>query len=212
MFTTGYYFAFEICKDELEQLPLEPISQKVDELELITRYTTAAINPLLEDLMKHVMFRWTSVANDECKSSEMSLLLARPDSTISMVIGTEIGQTVGYGEVRPASQALNHKLVGKDLVRLALLAKNAIDTYRSKFDLSFLVAGTSRNILFDWYKEWLLSNGRNCPYSIAIVFERTSTFHRTSRPIDNRFLSLLEVVCRPENGSTIITYASPFRQ
>ncbi|KAI9336678.1 hypothetical protein BD770DRAFT_448679 [Pilaira anomala] len=114
----------------LEQLPLEPISQKIDELELITRYTTAAINPLLENLMKHhVMFRWTSVANnDECKSSEMSLLLARPDSTISMVIGTEIGQTVGYGEVKPASQALNHKPVGKDLVRLALLAKNAIDT------------------------------------------------------------------------------------
>lgn len=71
----------------------------------------------------------------------MSLLLARPDSTISMVIGTEIGQTVGYGEVKPASQALNHKLVGKDLVRLALLAKNAIDTYRSKFVLSFLVVG-----------------------------------------------------------------------
>ncbi|PHZ09086.1 uncharacterized protein RHIMIDRAFT_263899 [Rhizopus microsporus ATCC 52813] len=125
----------------LEQLPLEPISQKVDELELITRYTTAAISPLLENLMKHVMFRWTSVANDECKSSEMSLLLARPDSTISMVIGTEIGQTVGYGEVKPASHALNHKLVGKDLVRLALLAKNAIDTYRSKFVLSFLVVG-----------------------------------------------------------------------
>lgn len=112
--------------------------------------------------MKHDMFRWyekknfsqtqaqffvifvyfrTSVANDECKSSEMSLLLVRPDSTISMVIGTEIGQTVGYGEVKPASQALNHKLVGKDLVRLALLAKNAIDTYRSKFILSFLVVG-----------------------------------------------------------------------
>ncbi|KAI9282317.1 hypothetical protein BY458DRAFT_486626 [Sporodiniella umbellata] len=125
----------------LEQLPLEPISQKVDELELITRYTTAAINPLLENLMKHVMFRWTSVANDECKSSEMSLLLARPDSTISMVVGMEIGQTVGYGEVKPASQALNHKLVGKDLVRLALLAKNAIDTYHSKFVLSFLVVG-----------------------------------------------------------------------
>ncbi|KAG0765947.1 hypothetical protein G6F24_004001 [Rhizopus arrhizus] len=125
----------------LEQLPLEPISQKVDELELITRYTTAAINPLLENLMKHVMFRWTSVANDECKSSEISLLLARPDSTISMVIGTEIGQTVGYGEVKPASQALNHKLVGKDLVRLALLSKNAIDMYHSKFVLSFLVVG-----------------------------------------------------------------------
>lgn len=87
-----------------------------------------------------VYFR-TSVANDECKSSEMTLLLARPDSTISMVIGTEIRQTVGYGEVKPASQALNHKLVGKDLVRLALLAKNAIDTYRSKFVLSFLVVG-----------------------------------------------------------------------
>ncbi|PHZ08771.1 uncharacterized protein RHIMIDRAFT_241282 [Rhizopus microsporus ATCC 52813] len=71
----------------------------------------------------------------------MSLLLARPDFTISMVICTEIGQTVGYGEVKPASQALNHKLVGKDLVRLALLAKNAIDTYRSKFVLSFLVIG-----------------------------------------------------------------------
>lgn len=181
----------------------------------------------------------TSVANDECKSSEISLLLARPDSTISMVIGTEIGQTVGYGEVKPASQALNHKLVGKDLVRLALLSKNAIDMYHSKFVLSFLVVGkffcfyfeckkdiltlflwfssgwirTSCDFLFDWwYKKWLLSHGRNCPYTVANVVERTSAFHRTSRPIDNCFLSLLELVRRPENGSTIITYASPFRQ
>ncbi|KAI8384411.1 uncharacterized protein BYT42DRAFT_544318 [Radiomyces spectabilis] len=83
----------------------------------------------------------TSVANDEWKSSDMSLLQARPDSTISMVIGTEIGQTLGYGEVKPASQTMNHKLVGKDFVRLALLAKNAIDRYHSKFVLSFLVVG-----------------------------------------------------------------------
>ncbi|KAL0087135.1 hypothetical protein F4703DRAFT_1551447 [Phycomyces blakesleeanus] len=133
----------------LEQLPLEPISQKVDESELITRYVTAAINPLLENLMKHVMFHWTSVDNDECKSSEMSLLLARPDSMVSMIIGTEIGQTVGFGEVKPALQTLNHKLVGKDLVRLALLAKNAINTYRSKFVLFFLVVSKSRDVLFD---------------------------------------------------------------
>ncbi|ORX55692.1 hypothetical protein DM01DRAFT_1024899 [Hesseltinella vesiculosa] len=125
----------------LEQLPLEPISQRIDELELITRYVTAAISPLFENLMKDIMFRWTSVANDECKSSEVSLLLARPDSTITKVVGTDIGQTVGYGEVKPASQALNHKLVGKDLVRLALLSKNAVDTYRSKFVMSFLVVG-----------------------------------------------------------------------
>ncbi|KAI8354587.1 hypothetical protein EDC96DRAFT_446907, partial [Choanephora cucurbitarum] len=83
----------------------------------------------------------TSVANDECKSSEMSLLLARPDFTISMMTDMEIGQTLEHGEVKSASQALNHKLVGKDLVRLALLSKNAIDTYRSKFVLSFLVVG-----------------------------------------------------------------------
>lgn len=69
------------------------------------------------------------------------MLQARPDSTVSMVIGTEIGQSVGYGEVKPGSQALNHKLIGKDLVRLALLSKNAIDTYHSKYVLSFLVVG-----------------------------------------------------------------------
>lgn len=116
---------------------MEAISQKFDELEFITRYVTAAISPLLENIKKHVTLRWyerkestqtqayfrTCVANDECKASEMSLLLARPDSTINMVKGMEIGQTVGYGEVKPASQALNHKLVGKDLVRLALLAE-----------------------------------------------------------------------------------------
>lgn len=87
-----------------------------------------------------VYFR-TSVVNDECKYSDMSLLLARPDSTVSMVLGTEIGQTVGYGEVKPESQALNHTLIGKDLVRLGMLVKNVIDTYHNKFVLSFLVVG-----------------------------------------------------------------------
>ncbi|KAL0079579.1 hypothetical protein F4703DRAFT_1201577 [Phycomyces blakesleeanus] len=121
----------------LEQLPLEPISQKVDKLGLITRYTSAAINPLLENLIKHVMFRWTSVANNKCKSCEMALLLARPDSTISKVMGTEIGQTVGYEEVKPALQALNRELVGKDLVRLALLSKKKTRLIRIVANLSW---------------------------------------------------------------------------
>ncbi|KAL0079346.1 hypothetical protein J3Q64DRAFT_1870894 [Phycomyces blakesleeanus] len=62
----------------------------------------------------------TSVANNKCKSCEMALLLARPDSTISKVMGTEIGQTVGYEEVKPALQALNRELVGKDLLPISL--------------------------------------------------------------------------------------------
>ncbi|KAI9281924.1 hypothetical protein BY458DRAFT_429249, partial [Sporodiniella umbellata] len=57
----------------------------------------------------------------------------RPEFAISMVVSTEIGQAVGYGGVKPKSQVLNHKQVGKNLVCLALLAKNAIDMYRSEF-------------------------------------------------------------------------------
>ncbi|KAI8646562.1 hypothetical protein BD408DRAFT_449633 [Parasitella parasitica] len=86
-----------------------------------------ALMVISNDVHNRILF---CVRNLACKSSEMPFLLARPDSTISMVTGTEIGQTVGYGEVKLASQALNHKLIGKDLVRLALFAKNAIDTYQ----------------------------------------------------------------------------------
>ncbi|ORZ02120.1 hypothetical protein BCR42DRAFT_444403 [Absidia repens] len=140
MSTTGYYFAFEIY---LNNYPLEPIRQKVDELEWITRYTTAAINPIVgkPHEARHVSvdfcFQMTSANPVRCHCYWPDLIL----------------QSAWHGD--------------------RANAKNAIDTSRSKCVQSFSCRWTSRNILlagnFVIPRIHLFTDDDECPF----VMKRT---------------------------------------
>lgn len=57
--------------------------------------------------------------------------------------GAALGQRLGCGEVKPQYQALNHRLTGLDLVRVAHLAKTASDKHKAVATFAFIVVGKS---------------------------------------------------------------------
>jgi hypothetical protein len=85
----------------------------------------------------------TSVSDDEKQAN------VRPDASINAIHGAMLGDRIGCGEVKAQYQALNHRLVGIDLVRVATLAKDASDKHKLKSTLAFLVVG---KILVAFYR------------------------------------------------------------
>lgn len=66
---------------------------------------------------------------------------ARPDAAISIFDGTSFNRTVGYGEIKPERQALKHRLVSMDLVRIGQFAKDVTDTNGTAIAFAFQVIG-----------------------------------------------------------------------
>ncbi|CEG78108.1 hypothetical protein RMATCC62417_12761 [Rhizopus microsporus] len=62
-----------------------------------------------------------SVSDDE------KITTLQPDASINIVHGVALDRRFGYGEAKSQYQALNHRLIGLDLVRIAHLAKIASD-------------------------------------------------------------------------------------
>lgn len=77
----------------------------------------------------------TSVSDDE------KGITTRPDASINIVRGASLGQRLGCGEVKPQYQALNHKAIAKDLIRVGHLAKDASDKYQTRMIFGFVVVG-----------------------------------------------------------------------
>lgn len=131
----------------LQKLPFVGITSTIMEQELVTRFIEPALSPLFEDNLRNIMFRWTATINDECKvNSSSSISQDRPDACISNLDGMIWGNTRGFGEVKCFSQVGNTFAIAKDLVRLALFSKNAIDTHGMHGILAFQAIG--RHVFF----------------------------------------------------------------
>ncbi|KAG2201425.1 hypothetical protein INT47_001474 [Mucor saturninus] len=122
-------------RNMVERLPRRITEDGPKKTELITRHLEAILSPLFEDLDKNIAFRWTSVSDDEKQAN------VQPDASISIIYGATLGDRIGCGEVKAQYLALNHLLVGIDLVRVATLAKDASDKHKLKSTLAFLVVG-----------------------------------------------------------------------
>ncbi|KAI8062680.1 hypothetical protein BC940DRAFT_369997 [Gongronella butleri] len=119
----------------VENLPKHIVGDGPQETELITRQLQPALGRLFEDIDNDIVLRWTSVSDDEKPTS------MRPDASVNVLQGAAIGDRIGVGEVKPQYQALNHRAVQKDLVRVAHLAKRASDDSARSTIFSFLVVG-----------------------------------------------------------------------
>ncbi|CEP14353.1 hypothetical protein [Parasitella parasitica] len=125
-----------VSNDFISQaLPRFVIEDGPQETELITRYLQAALVPLFENIDEHILFRWTSISDNE------KVIMLRPDASINTVHGAALDQRLGCGEVKSQYQALNHRLTGLDLVRVAHLAKTASDKYKAIATFAFMVVG-----------------------------------------------------------------------
>ncbi|PHZ14348.1 uncharacterized protein RHIMIDRAFT_117296 [Rhizopus microsporus ATCC 52813] len=124
-----------IVRNMVEKLPRHTVEDGPKETELITRYLEAILAPLFEDLDNNIIFRWTSVSDEEKQAT------TRPDASINIINGAVLSKRIGCGEVKAQYQALNHRLVGIDLMRITVLAKAASDKHKLKEIFAFTVVG-----------------------------------------------------------------------
>ncbi|OBZ90352.1 hypothetical protein A0J61_01601 [Choanephora cucurbitarum] len=129
---TGFY-------QPVETLPRFVIEDEPQEKELITRYLQAALVLLFETIIKHILFGWISI-NDNDK-----VIMLRPDASINVVYGAVVEQRLGCDEIKSQYQALNHRLTGLDLIRVVRLAKAALDKYKAITTFAFTAVGNHAN-------------------------------------------------------------------
>ncbi|KAI8381159.1 uncharacterized protein BYT42DRAFT_634316 [Radiomyces spectabilis] len=125
-------------RNMVERLPRHIFENGPKETELITRHLEAILSPL------------TSVSDDEKQAN------IRPDASINIIHGAMLGNRIGCGEVKAQYQALNHRLIGIDLFRVATFAKDASDKHKLKSAFAFLVVGKvfvvfDRSITFSFF-------------------------------------------------------------
>ncbi|KAI9274003.1 hypothetical protein EDC94DRAFT_689989 [Helicostylum pulchrum] len=74
-------------RNMVEKLPRHTVEDGPRETELITRHLEAILAPLFEDLDNNIIFRWTSVSDEEKQAT------TRPDASINITNGASF--TVG---------------------------------------------------------------------------------------------------------------------
>ncbi|KAI8137884.1 hypothetical protein BJV82DRAFT_674326 [Fennellomyces sp. T-0311] len=113
----------------IEKIPKQELEDEIKEFELRQRYHDPILSGLFDDPSNDVWFRWTSVTNQEAKSSQGSGAIPkqRPDSVATELDGLYFGRSLGFVEVRCAKEAGNKFAISKDPVRLGTQSKNAID-------------------------------------------------------------------------------------
>ncbi|RCH77880.1 hypothetical protein CU098_003402, partial [Rhizopus stolonifer] len=80
-------------RNMVEALPRFVIEDGPQETELITRYLQAALVSLFENIDKHILFRWTSISDND------KVIMLRPDASINVVYGAALDQRLGCGEI-----------------------------------------------------------------------------------------------------------------
>lgn len=84
----------------------------------------------------------TNITNQEAAPlNSGSITKRRPDSCISELEGLYFDASLGFVEVKPSSEDDNKQTLSKDLVRLGMFSKNAIDRWGMRGCLSIQVVG-----------------------------------------------------------------------
>ncbi|KAI9006705.1 hypothetical protein CLU79DRAFT_879219, partial [Phycomyces nitens] len=140
----------------IDELPEENVSTEIREQELCTRYLNPALQPLLDDPENNVYFQWTGTTNYDAKLlPKGTISTGRPDAMISCFEGVQYKMTIGFAEVKSVSESSNNYSIGKDLIRLGLFSKNAIDHSNLEACLSIQSVGCTTT----FYLTKLMSDG-----------------------------------------------------
>ncbi|KAI9472297.1 MAG: hypothetical protein EXX96DRAFT_530394 [Benjaminiella poitrasii] len=121
----------------MEKLPLvQPLEGCKSENKLWNTYVDPLLDSLLSNPENGVHLRWTNL-NDTEQGSE------RPDSVISVMMQSNWGESLGYGEVKIAEPTDHKFMLAWDLCRLGYFSKETINTTNNKSSISFQVKGHS---------------------------------------------------------------------
>ena len=97
-------------------------------------YFDPILSSLVSDPDRKVLLRWSNVISDE--SGDI-----RPDATISKIHQRDFGPSLGFGEVKIARPTTDNHSLCHDLLRLATLAKDTIDSNKLQAALTFQIHG-----------------------------------------------------------------------
>ncbi|KAG0778101.1 hypothetical protein G6F22_011435 [Rhizopus arrhizus] len=106
----------------------------ISECELFTMYFDPILFSLLSDPNRNVLLRWSNVTSDESGDT-------RPDATISKIHQRDFGPSLGLGEVKIARPITDNHSLCHDLLRLATLAKDTINSNKLQVVLTFQIHG-----------------------------------------------------------------------
>ncbi|CAO3620973.1 unnamed protein product [Mucor hiemalis] len=123
----------------IEQLPKESFDAK--KLELTSRLVQPLLQPLFENEEEGLYLRWTDTQTEEFKKDEVNCSNKRPDGLITMKAFKTIN--VGFIEVKKQKYRNNDAKTNKDLYKLGVFCKNAIDQNHLLGALGVQVVGTS---------------------------------------------------------------------
>ncbi|KAG2182612.1 hypothetical protein INT44_005591 [Umbelopsis vinacea] len=124
----------------IRKLPPVPIAEDIKELELSTRYVDPFLSGLFDDPDEGIYLRWTNEQTLEARQHE-DLSNNRPDICISRLHGMTWASNLGYGEAKSAMQGGNNYSICRDLLRIGIFCKNALDAYDMESVLGLQVIG-----------------------------------------------------------------------
>ncbi|KAG0173873.1 hypothetical protein DFQ29_007687 [Apophysomyces sp. BC1021] len=114
----------------------------LNESELNTRFVDPFLCGLFDDPEEGVFLRWTNDITFEARKNE-TLWTCRPDITITSLKGVKWSTSHGYGEIESACHEANNFLLSKDLIRVAIFCKNALDAQNLEGILGLQIIGRS---------------------------------------------------------------------
>lgn len=102
------------------------IAEDTSEFELGTWYIDPSLSGLFDDPHEDIYLRWTNEITLEARQHE-DLSTKRPDICITRLHGMTWASTHDYGEAKSAAQGGNNYSICRDLLRVGIFCKNALD-------------------------------------------------------------------------------------
>ncbi|OAD77796.1 C2H2-type zinc finger transcription factor [Phycomyces blakesleeanus NRRL 1555(-)] len=183
-------------------LPPVPIAEDINEFELSTRYVDPFLSGLFDDPDEGIYLRWTNEITLEARQNE-DLSTKRPDICISRLHGMTWASNHGYGEVKSAAQGGNNYSICRDLLRVGIFCKNALDTHNMEGVLGLQVIG--RMVTF--YVLVLPSTGLYVMYELEKIKIPSCLDDLTKLIVDMprvcRVLDTFNRICKPSVHQTM---------
>ncbi|KAI8388449.1 uncharacterized protein BYT42DRAFT_492348 [Radiomyces spectabilis] len=117
----------------VRRLPSEPIREDFGEAELCSRFVDPFLSGLFDNPDDDVYLRWTNVFNG--KTNE------QPAICITRFCGANWEMNVGYGEVQCAARDKDDHVICRDLLKLTVSCKEALDEQLMEGMLAIQVLG-----------------------------------------------------------------------
>ncbi|KAI8393654.1 uncharacterized protein BYT42DRAFT_488769 [Radiomyces spectabilis] len=126
------------------KLPFFALDENMNESELCSRFAEPFLAGLFDDPDNGVYLRWTDERTLEAKANESTR--SRPDVCVTRSCGVKWTGSLAYGEAKPAVHGCDHFGLCRDLIKVAIFCKEALDSQLFEGILGIQIIG--RTVVF----------------------------------------------------------------